>query len=309
VARIQRILDVPEHAIAASDAACAAIVKAKAKNFYYGMRLTPPDRRCHLYACYAWMRHADDQIDTAPDDAARRAALDQLYRQTHAALSGEPNRPDDSSFWPAFRSVVRSCPVEHRWLIEMLKGLEEDTQHQGYQTVDDMLGYCYRVGGTVGETCVAIWGLKDPSTRATALQLAAARGRAFQITNILRDIGVDARGGDEETMPRCYVPIELMIRTGVSHDSLIRWEDPAACGRLINALCELANEQYRASHGLERLVAPECASALWAMTAIYQQVQALICARPSICVQGRARLKTAAKVAVMVRAACGLWRT
>jgi hypothetical protein len=129
VARIQRILDVPEHAIAASDAACAAIVKAKAKNFYYGMRLTPPDRRCHLYACYAWMRHADDQIDTAPDDAARRAALDQLYRQTHAALSGEPNRHDDSSFWPAFRSVVRSCPVEHRWLIEMLKGLEGITTH------------------------------------------------------------------------------------------------------------------------------------------------------------------------------------
>ena len=303
-----RYSDVSAAALAASDALCASIVRQKARNFYYGMRLTPPDRRCHLYACYAWMRYVDDEIDTAPDAAAREAALRRLCDNTHDALSSEPNSPTDSGFWPSFRSAVRSCPIDPAWLLDMLRGMEEDVHHHGYESIEQMLGYCYRVGGTVGETCMAIWGVQDDATRAGALTMAAARGRAFQLTNILRDIGVDAQGGDEETMPRCYVATEMLHQFDLGLEDLVRWERPQACEALIRTMCGLARREYEASVGLEHLVVPECAGSLWAMTRIYQRVLDQIEANPMVCVRGRARLSTAAKVAVMVQAACGLWQ-
>ena len=301
------MIDVSAEAIAASDACCAAIVRAKARNFYYGMRLTPPDRRVHLYACYAWMRHADDCIDQAPDEASRRVALEQLAARTHGALSGAANRPDDTDFWPVFRSAIRTCSIEPRLILEMIEGMREDVDHQGYDTLDDLLRYCYRVGGTVGEVCVTIWGVKDPVRRDEAMRMAAMRGIAFQLTNILRDIGVDARGGEEEASPRCYVPRAVLARHGLDQDSLLAWRSDAACRAATAELIAMARERYDASGELDGLVAPACAGSLWAMTAIYRRVLASIASDPRLCVRGRARVTTVAKAAVMARAWLGWW--
>ena len=277
-------------------------MRTKARNFYYGMRLTPPDRRVHLYACYAWMRHADDCIDQAQGEPARVAALESLAARTRDALSGTPNRPDDSDFWPAFRSALRSCDIEPRCILEMVEGMREDVHHRGYDAADDLLRYCYRVGGTVGEVCLAIWGVRDAARRAEAMQLAATRGIAFQLTNILRDIGVDARGGEEEASPRCYVPRDLLKRHGVDVAGLVAWDPPAGAGRVVENLVSMARERYEASAGLERLVDPECVGSLWAMTTIYQRVLKRIVAKPCVCVRGRARVASPFKVAVMLRA-------
>ena len=303
-----RVIDVPDQVIRASDAACARIVRLKARNFYYGMCLTPPDRRKHLYAVYAWMRHADDQIDQAPDATSRHAALRMLVEKTEAAISDRFNLPDDEGFWPAFRSAIRSCPIDPEWIREMLRGMADDTEHQGYSTVDDLLRYCYRVGGTVGQVCVAIWGFRRPPVKTQALMLAAARGRGFQLTNILRDIAVDAKGGEEETMPRCYVPRELFARHGLDASELLAWSRPDACTALIHELCDLAEAEFEASEGLEWLVHHECDDSLWAMTRIYRSVLARIRAQPRLSVQGRASIGVPSKVLVMVQAATGLWR-
>jgi phytoene synthase len=303
----RRVSDVSPRALAASDACCATIVRTKARNFYYGMRLTPPDRRVHLYACYAWMRHADDCIDQAQGEPARVAALESLAARTRDALSGTPNRPDDSDFWPAFRSALRSCDIEPRCILEMVEGMREDVHHRGYDAADDLLRYCYRVGGTVGEVCLAIWGVRDAARRAEAMQLAATRGIAFQLTNILRDIGVDARGGEEEASPRCYVPRDLLKRHGVDAAGLLAWRPEPACRGVVADLVAMARERYEASAGLDRLVDPACAGSLWAMTTIYRRVLDRIAAEPTLCVRGRARVATPAKVVVMARAWAGLW--
>jgi phytoene synthase len=126
----RRVIDVSAEAIAASDACCGRHRAGQARNFYYGMRLTPPDRRVHLYACYAWMRHADDCIDQARR-RRRVASRSSNSRRSARCIVGSRESSDDTDFWPAFRSAIRTCSIEPRLILEMIEGMREDVDHQG----------------------------------------------------------------------------------------------------------------------------------------------------------------------------------
>lgn len=323
----------PATVLAASFDEAARITRQQARNFYYGLRLTPEPRRSAIYSIYAWMRAADDVADEpAHPDARlspeadrdrRRAELarfawrtDQAMREgPHVGPGGDPapggaaaTSPAGGSFWPAFAHTLANYPIDPRWIRDMLAGLAEDLDHAGYATRDELARYCYRVGGTVGLTCVAIWGLRRGVDAAHAHELAVARGRAFQVTNILRDIGHDA----DDTPPRLYVPRDALTAHGLDAAALRAWARPEPCAALVRGLAAWARELFERSRPLDGLLDPACAPALWGMTRIYAGVLEVIERDPHRCVSGRrARLSPARKgmiaLSAAVRARVGAW--
>ncbi len=278
--------------LAAAYASCREITRRAARNFYYGLCLTPEPRRSAVYSVYAWMRAADDQVDEAGTIDERRARLASLRARTERVLAGEAPVAADEPFWTAFAATLASYPIDHAFVRAMLDGLAEDLDHSGYATRADLERYCYRVGSTVGLTCIAIWGLRPDADAALATEKSIRRGKAFQLTNILRDIGQDF----DDLPRRVYVPRADLDAWGVTAGDLRAWARPDACRAVVTGLAALARDHYRASAGLEGMIDPACAPALWGMTRIYSDLLRMIEADPvSVVGTRRVRLSSARK--------------
>jgi phytoene/squalene synthetase len=147
-----------------------------------------------------------------------------------------------------------------------------------FETMDELERYCYGVASTVGVICVRIWGWERWANWSRVRELAVRRGLAFQLTNVLRDIGEDADTG------RLYVPAELLETHGLSGRELATWAAPERCAGLIRELTAEAQAHYAASSELNRMVRRDGAATLWAMTRIYQEILDLIDASPRLSV-------------------------
>lgn len=295
-----------------SMAACREVTRRAARNFHYGLALTPEPKRSAVYSIYAWMRAADDLVDRPAPAEERRADLAAFAERTWAALDATPASSDPAdSFWPALAWTVRRFAIDRAHLYDMLAGLREDLDHAGYANWDDLDRYCYRVASTVGQVCVGIWGLREdlaPDAPERARLMAIDRGRAFQLTNILRDIAQDY----DDLPRRVYIPADLLARHRISAGDLRAWRDPAACDALIREMAARARGLYDRSAGLESLIDPACAPALWGMTRIYSGILALIEHHPaSVAGSRRIRLSAARKgliaLSAVIRARSGGW--
>lgn len=272
---------------------CRAIAREHARNFYYGLRLTPEPRRSAIYALYAFLRLADDDTDLSA--ANPMARLTERRDTLNAILAGA--QPPGDPVWLALAHTLRAFPINPDDLRDMLLGLEEDLDHQGYQTRADLQRYCYRVASTVGLICIAVWGLKDQSSAPRARELAVRRGLAFQLTNILRDIKQDLAAG------RCYIPREDLAQHNLSTDDLLHWRHPDRCAALVADLAGWAQGEYDASQPLDELIDPACLPTLWAMTTIYHSLLQRLRARPDrIVTTRRVRLPAPTKAAIAATA-------
>ncbi len=303
--RIVPTLDgVRDLVVAQSFGLCLEVVRTRARNFYYGLRLTPEPRRSAVYAIYAWMRAGDDAADAHSDPAKQRAALAEFRAATEAVLSGrfDPHTP---SIWLAFAAAVQSYNVPREHIESMIAGLEEDLEHRQYETDEELRRYCYRVASTVGLVCVRIWGLREgceTTDVARAADMAERRGQAFQLTNILRDFRQDFDGAPR----RVYLSRESFARQGLTPEDLRSWHDDSVCHRFVMAHADVAQEHFAASDGLEDLIDPACRPTLWAMTKIYHGLLELIVADPKRVVgDKRIRLSSARKGLIALRAMLG----
>lgn len=286
--------------------ACARIVRTRARNFYYGLRLTPEPRRSAVYSIYAWMRLGDDSVDEAASLEQKRENLAAFARTTRLVLAGEPadasGGAGDSEFWPAFAATMRSYPIRREWIDDMILGLGEDLEPRSLETMAELERYCYRVASTVGLVCVAIWGLElasDDPRQEAAHRLAVRLGQAFQITNILRDFAQDF----DDQPRRVYVPREVLARHGVGAEDVRAWARPDACEAAVRELWRVAEGHYAAAAPLEAMLSPPCRPTLWAMTRIYRGILARIGRRPRAIVEARrVRLSGAAKTSIAARA-------
>lgn len=281
-------------AIADAYRVCAEITRDRARNFYYGLRITPEPRRSAIYAIYAWLRHADDEADDAVASksashlARRRAGLERLLR-------GEPAPAEP--VWIALADTLRRYPVDPQDLVEMLDGLDEDTHHGGYATRADLEQYCKRVASTVGLICIAIWGLRPGADIEQARALAVRRGVAFQLTNILRDFAEDFDNG------RVYLPEEDFQRRNLTPEQLRRWAEPDRCAALLRDLCAWARAEYDACLLLDAMIDPACAPTSRAMLRIYSGLLRKIEQRPErVASEVRIRLHAAHKAAIALGA-------
>ncbi|MBX3352074.1 MAG: squalene/phytoene synthase family protein [Phycisphaeraceae bacterium] len=282
---------------------CASVTRREARNFYYGLRLTPGRRRSALYAVYAWMRDADDDADE--DDRAvptREVAMARIERRRSRlrALVERDCLESAHASWVGLAWAMREFPVDAGDLFGLLEGLEEDANHAGYESRDGLERYCERVASTVGRVCVAIWGTVPGADAKGVREKATSRGVAFQLSNILRDIRRDFLAG------RVYVPREDLARHGLSAQALAEWSKPDGCAALVRDLAAWARREFEASEGLEAMIDPACAPSMRAMTEIYSGVLGMLEREPMLAAcEPRASLPAWRKVAIMLHARGG----
>lgn len=271
---------------------CRALVRRRARNFYYGLKLAPEPKRSALFAVYAWMRRADDMVDDCEGDpAVQQQRIESFRTATDAALGGQP--AGDDPVWIALADVAGRFDLRAEHFHDMLDGQLEDVTRVRYETFEQLRSYCYRVASAVGLICIEVWGYTDVSAR----ELAVDRGIAFQLTNILRDYRQDFDEG------RVYLPQQAFDRYELEPAAVRRWSPAGRCRRLILEQVVIAQSYYTRSAPLEGLITPSCRPVLWAMTSIYQGLLEKIKHRPARIVSTRRlRLSSWHKTAIAVRA-------
>jgi len=253
--------------LVSSYAACRAIAKSKAKNFYYAFIALPAPRRDAICAVYAFMRKADDIADDAQRSRdERRQLLDKWLGAWQSVCRGEPT--DDPVFLAVCDAAARFS-IPHTLLEQLVAGVAMDIkpaptdQPDTYSTFDDLYRYCYHVASVVGLVCIHIFGYRDPS----AEKLAEETGIAFQLTNILRDVAEDAADN------RVYLPLEYIKKYGLTVEYVLRrppGRPPTPNERALLAdLAGRAEAYYASARGLLPLIEQESRPALWVLISIY----------------------------------------
>lgn len=209
-------LDTDSERIHVDDAAqCRDIVRTHARTFWLASQFLPHDKRRSAYALYAFCRVADDLVDRAASSSPADVALHfgDYCRQLRATLAGRPQGAVFRELHHALRVHDIPAPV----LQELLDAIASDCTPSRYATWPDLYRYCEGVASTVGEMCTYVFGVTGgDDVRRRALTHARILGVAMQLTNILRDVGEDARQG------RCYLPDEDLVRFGLSRDEVLR---------------------------------------------------------------------------------------
>lgn len=279
---------------------CREVARRRARNFYYGLKLLPEPKRSAIYAIYAWMRSADDIADGGSDGhgdgrARRLERLDEFARRTTQLVVGAPQHRSAAAapMWTALEHVVAHYQLGLQPFEAMLQGQRDDLDARRYETFAELLEYCRRVASSVGRICIDVWGYDDE--RAPAL--AAHRGVAFQLTNIIRDFAEDLDEG------RVYLPAEDFRRHGLTPRLLRDWTNPEACASFVAMQIARARDYYDRSAALDDMIEESCRPTLWAMTSIYSELLEKIAANPQRIASGkRLRLRSVRKAAIAVRA-------
>ena len=222
------------------------LTRRSRSNFYYAFLALPRRRRDALYAVYAFCRTVDDVADApagadagsvSSDRETRRREL-QRWREDVARCF----EPGAIPLYPIARELaaaVRAFPIPREALLAIIDGVEMDLDGRRYETAEDLYPYCYRVASAVGLCSIEIFGYTSPRAREYAVNL----GMALQLTNIIRDVGADARAG------RIYLPRQDLKTFGVTEDDL-------SSGRYTDAFVRLmAHEADRARHFYGRAAA------------------------------------------------------
>ncbi len=186
--------------LAQSYGACETIARRSASSFYSAFRLLPAPQRRAMCAVYAFLRIADDISDEPAADEDKRRQLTAWRENLTAALAGDCTHPINH----ALHDTVQRFAIPPKYLTAALDGVAMDLSPPDYGSFGELQQYCYHVASVVGLACIHIWGF----TGARAEEYAVNAGIAFQLTNILRDLGEDAARG------RVYLPGEDIARFG-----------------------------------------------------------------------------------------------
>lgn len=226
-----------------------AVANGRRTNFGVAFAVLPPPKRDAIRALHAWSRSVDDGVDEESDPARAHAAIERWRREIDLLYSGRP----EESVTQALAPHVERFRIPRVYLEELVAGVEMDLTRARYGTFRDLEGYCYRVASVVGLICLRIFGDDEERGRAYAVDL----GLALQLTNILRDVGVDhARG-------RVYLPEDERLQFGYGEDALARSERSDAFVDLMRfqaarARSFFASAEREAAHlDRRRLVAAE----------------------------------------------------
>ena len=250
-----------------SYAYCKKLSKRTARNFYFSFLGLPADKSRAMCALYAFMRKCDDLGDDTSLSVARRSKnLDAWQQALIAGLANdfrqtEADRliPETRKIFPALIDVVARFGIPREYLFAVIDGVRMDLAPTGFETFEELSTYCYHVAGAVGLCCIHIWGFHGDD----ATKYAVDCGNAFQLTNILRDLGEDIR------MSRVYLPREDMRRFGYSVDDLTNCKRGAAFEELMQFEVERTRSYYRRAEHLFDYLDPTGKPILRAMIKLY----------------------------------------
>ncbi len=226
------------------DEYCQQKAAASGSSFYYSFLYLPPQRRRAITALYAFCREVDDAVDEPGDPQIAAAKLAWWRAELGNLFAGKPQHPVTQALAPH----LLSYSISFEKLGEIIDGMEMDLTQTRYLDWPALERYCYRVAGVVGILAAGIFGYRDARTLSYAKDL----GIAFQLTNIIRDVGEDARKN------RIYLPTEDLRRFGLhaadilklqqtpAFKSLMQFEAERARGYYARALATLPGEDRRA---------------------------------------------------------------
>ena len=190
------------------DEYCQQKAAASGSSFYYSFLFLPPQKRRAITALYAFCREVDDVVDEVGDVGVARTKLAWWRTEVANLFAGHPSHPVARALEPH----LAACRIDAARLNEIVDGMEMDLVRHRYADFDELRLYCHRVAGVVGQLSASVFGYGDPRT----LEYAEALGIAFQLTNIIRDVGEDARRG------RVYLPADELARHGMSVDDVLQ---------------------------------------------------------------------------------------
>ena len=213
---------------------CQERAAASGSSFYYSFVFLPPDTRRAITAFYALCRELDDVVDECHEPQVAAVKLDWWRAEIGRLAGGEPDHPATRALFdtPQGRAIPPAL------LLEIVDGMAMDIEHTRYPDFKSLNLYCYRVAGVVGEIAAAIFdGARSEHDR-DIRRYAHELGLAFQLTNIIRDVGEDARRG------RVYLPQDELARFGVAEADLLTGRDTPGFQALMQFQYERAISHY-----------------------------------------------------------------
>ena len=212
------------------DEYCQQKAAASGSSFYYSFLFLPRERRRAITALYAFCREVDDVVDEASDPQLAATKLAWWRTEIANLFAGNPQHPATRALSP----FVEKYSLKQENLLEIIDGMEMDLTQTRYLDWPGLERYCYRVAGVVGLLAAGIFGYRDART----LEYAKNLGIAFQMTNIVRDVGEDARKN------RIYLPMEDLKRFNVPAAEILNSRESPAFRELIQYEAERAKSYY-----------------------------------------------------------------
>ncbi len=209
---------------------CQQKAAASGSSFYYSFLFLPPERRRAITALYAFCREVDDVVDECSDAQVAAGKLAWWRAELDGLYAGRPQHPVTK----ALQAVLPQFALPQEQLLEIIDGMEMDLQQTRYLDFKALSLYCYRVASVVGLLAAEIFGHTDRRT----LKYAHDLGMAFQLTNIIRDVGEDARRG------RVYLPLDELKRFEVPVADILNARHSENFRRLMEFQIERAEGYY-----------------------------------------------------------------
>jgi len=203
---------------------------ASGSSFYYAFLFLPPERRAAITAFYAFCREVDDVVDEVSDPGVAATKLAWWQKEVQQAYAGQPSHPVMLALMP--HAPVFGITSQH--LLAVIEGCQMDLQQTRYLDWPGLQRYCHLVAGVVGEVAARIFGQTQDATTAYAHKL----GLAFQMTNIIRDVGEDAMRG------RIYLPVDELQRFEVKAQELMQRQYSDRFTALMKFQAERAHALY-----------------------------------------------------------------
>ena len=212
------------------EAYCQDKAARSGSSFYYAFLFLPPPRRAAITALYAFCREVDDVVDECSDAALAATKLSWWKKELDALYAGAPTHPVMRALQPHLANYA----ITHARLAEIIAGMEMDLYQTRYADFAGLAHYCHHVAGVVGILSANIFGATDPRTSDYAEKL----GLAVQLTNIIRDVGEDARKG------RIYLPVDELKRFQVPAADLLNARSSPAFVALMRFQAARARDVY-----------------------------------------------------------------
>ncbi len=269
--------------------ACETITRARAANFFYGVRLLPKAKRRALSAVYAFARRVDDIGDGSLPRVDKLRELDAMRRSLSAI-----DLDSDNPVLVALADASAHLPIPLVVFEDLVDGVEMDVHGTSYETFDDLVLYCRRVAGSIGRLSVGVFESHDIEH---AMPLADTLGVALQLTNILRDVREDLQN------VRIYLPLEDLSRFGCDLN-LESSPDPAFTA-MVRFEAERARVWFDEGLKLISLLDARSAACAGAMAGIYKRILQRIEHDPAAAFRGRVSLSAWEKAWIVARSLAG----
>ena len=212
-------------------------------SFYYAFRFLPPPRRSAITAFYAFCREVDDVVDEVRDPGVAASKLQWWRQEVDTAFASRPTHPVMQALTP----LARDFSIEPAHLHAVIDGCQIDLEQTRFLDFAALRRYCHLVAGVVGEVAANIFGRTQPQTVDYAHRL----GLAMQLTNIIRDVGDDARRG------RIYLPVDELKRFDVKAAEILRRESPWGYSERFGALMRFQAERAHALYDEAMALLPD----------------------------------------------------